>query len=222
METMLDSALIYTAMSGGSALEFGKCCEDIGALFNMTLTESGAQYLNTRGFSELHQVLLGIDRKVLLGDYLRSLEREELNNLINCTDSRGRTPLTWTVEFGWPEATRILLEYGADPHRITTTQRGRITLLHLAVAGPNAQFSRPGFLDVIDLLLEMGVDVNAKDHEGWTPLHIASSWGLCNLPSLFSHTDLDWTLLTDDNMSVDDLSPMEQFSNVALARVHKS
>lgn len=219
---MLDSALVYTAMSGGSALEFGRFCEDIGVLFNMTLRESEMQYLNTRGFSELHKVLLGIFYKVSLSDYLRSLERDNLVNLINCTDSRGRTPLTWAVEFGWSDATRILLDYGADPHRAATTKWGSATLLHLAVAGPRSQFLRAGFLEVIDLLLQMGVDVNARDHEGWTPLHIAASWGICDLRSLFSQPALDWSVLTDDNMSVDALSPIEQFSSVALARIYQS
>ncbi|KAJ5481455.1 hypothetical protein N7475_000267 [Penicillium sp. IBT 31633x] len=100
----------------------------------MTLSEIGMQYLNTRGFSELHQVLLRITNKVSLSDYLRSLERDTLDNFINCTDSRGRTPLTWAVEFGWSDATQILLDYGADPHRAATTNRGSVTLLHLAVA----------------------------------------------------------------------------------------
>lgn len=219
---MLDSALISTAITGGSALEFGKWCEDIGVLFDLTLSESGTQYLNTRGFTELHQVLLRINQKVSLDDYLRPLKRDDLDTLINCADNRGRTPLMWSVEFGWSSATQILLGYGADPHRATNTKRGSSTLLHLAVAGPRSQFSRAGFLDVIDHLLQMGVDVNAKDHEGWTPLHIAASWGICDLRNLFSHPLLNWSVLTDDNMSVNDLSPVEQFSNVALARIHQS
>ncbi|KZN90140.1 DNA-binding protein RFXANK [Penicillium chrysogenum] len=222
MESMLDSALVHTAMSGGSALEFGKFCEDIGVLFNMTLSEIGMQYLNTRGFSELHQVLLRITHKVSLSDYLRSLERDTLDNFINRTDSRGRTPLTWAVEFGWSDGTQILLDYGADPHRAATTNRGSVTLLHLAVAGPRSQFLRAGFLEVIDILLQMEVDVNARDHEGWTPLHIAASWGIFDLRNLFSQPALDWSVLTNDNMSVDALSPIEQFSNVALARIYQS
>lgn len=222
MESMLDSALICTAMSGGSALEFGKFCEDIGVLFDLTLSESGTQYLNTRGFTELHQVLLRINQKVSLDDYLRSLKRDDLDILINRTDTRGRTPLMWAVGFGWSGATQILLDYGADPHRATTTKRGSSTLLHLAVAGPRSQFLRAGFVEVIDHLLQMGVDINAKDHEGWTPLHIAASWGTCDLQNLFSHPALDWSVLTDDNMSVDALSPVEQFSNVALARIYQS
>ncbi|KAJ5742496.1 uncharacterized protein N7511_011515 [Penicillium nucicola] len=178
-------------MTGRSALEFGKLCEIIGVLFNMTIGESGTQYLNTRRFTELHQVLLPINQKVFLQDYLRSLKRDDLGTLKNCTDTRGRTPLMWAVEFGWSAATQILLDYGADPHQATATKRGSSTLLHLAIAGPRSQFSRAGFLEVIDHLLQI-------------------------------HPALDWSVLTDDNMSVDALSPVEQFSDVALVRIYQS
>jgi hypothetical protein len=95
--------------------------------------------------------------------------------------------------------------------------------LHIAAAGPSSQFARNGFHEVIDILIKGGVDVNAKDHEGgWTSLHIAASWGTCTLKSLIAHRAVDWKALTNDGLSVDDLSPVAQFSHVALARINQS
>lgn len=182
METMLDSALIQSAISGGTVSEFGIYCDQIGSCFGLTLSEVAAEYLSIRGFSKIHQILLGIDRSVSLEDYLYSLEEQERHILINTADSRGRTPLTWAVEFGWPDAARILFSYGANPNGV---QRGDLSLLHLALAGPSGQFLKSGFVDVIDQLLEAGADINSTDCEGWTPLHIAASWGLCNLGTFF-------------------------------------
>jgi hypothetical protein len=103
---------------------------------------------------------------VSLEDYLRLLKRDNLDILINRTNARDRTPLIWVVEFSWSGVTQILLDYGADPYRATTTKRGSSTLLHLIVARLRSQFSRAGFLEVIDHLLYIGVGINAKDHKG--------------------------------------------------------
>ncbi|KAH9514768.1 hypothetical protein Btru_023603, partial [Bulinus truncatus] len=43
------------------------------------------------------------------------------------------------------------------------------TALHVAAA--------KGYMKVMSLLLEAGVDVNAEDFDGWTPLHAAAHWG---------------------------------------------
>lgn len=41
-------------------------------------------------------------------------------------------------------------------------------------------------IETVRLLLIAGANVNAIDHEGWTPLHIAASW------SLFGVTYILW------------------------------
>ncbi|KAK3579218.1 hypothetical protein CHS0354_022764 [Potamilus streckersoni] len=41
--------------------------------------------------------------------------------------------------------------------------------LHVAAA--------KGYIKVINILLQAGVDVNAKDYDDWTPLHAAAHWG---------------------------------------------
>ena len=33
------------------------------------------------------------------------------------------------------------------------------------------------FFSLVSLLLQLGVNVNAKDSDGWTPLHAAAHWG---------------------------------------------
>ncbi|XP_072165078.1 protein phosphatase 1 regulatory subunit 12A-like isoform X1 [Diadema setosum] len=43
------------------------------------------------------------------------------------------------------------------------------TALHVA--------SAKGYIKVMNILIQTGVDVNAKDNDGWTPLHAASHWG---------------------------------------------
>ncbi|XP_013417050.1 protein phosphatase 1 regulatory subunit 12A isoform X7 [Lingula anatina] len=43
------------------------------------------------------------------------------------------------------------------------------TPLHVAAA--------KGYLRVMSILLQAGMDIDAKDHDGWTPLHAAAHWG---------------------------------------------
>ncbi|XP_067675905.1 protein phosphatase 1 regulatory subunit 12A-like isoform X17 [Haliotis asinina] len=45
------------------------------------------------------------------------------------------------------------------------------TALHVAAA--------KGYLTVLKVLLQAGVDINAEDNDGWTPLHAAAHWAQC-------------------------------------------
>ncbi|XP_046326411.2 protein phosphatase 1 regulatory subunit 12A-like isoform X16 [Haliotis rufescens] len=45
------------------------------------------------------------------------------------------------------------------------------TALHVAAA--------KGYITVVKVLLQAGVDINAEDNDGWTPLHAAAHWAQC-------------------------------------------
>ncbi|KAF9882624.1 hypothetical protein FE257_005949 [Aspergillus nanangensis] len=192
LETLLDCALVHSAMTPHPVLKFGTLCDRIGRLCGRSLSRLGIGYLGSRGFTPLHQVLLRIDTNHELKDYLQlSSQNGTLHIYINCPDSHHRTPLRWAIEFGWVTATELLLDYGVDPRQTVMCERGHTTLLHLAVAGSPYQLSQCGFRAVVKALLQAGVDVNARDHKGWTPLHTAISWGHYDLHELLGCPNID-------------------------------
>ena len=195
MATTIDSALMFTPPDKG---HIWSTLSDIGQLFQVDIAEAFREYKIQRGFSELHNVLLGIDdQSRTLEEYMARQDPASLAGLIDNMDFFGRTPLAWAVESGRPDAVRTLLWYGANPHqtRKSSTTTSSFPLLHLAIAGP---ILNPQFLDVVQALLDWGADINGKDNEGWTPLHIAVSWSLyAVMPLLIRCSDLDWFAMTE-------------------------
>ena len=78
---------------------------------------------------------------------------------VNVLDCWGDSPLHKAFQYG--RAVEILVDRGAD-----VNIRNNSTVLHEA--------SRSGNLDVVQLLLSLGADVNDLDHQGVTPLHEVS------------------------------------------------
>ncbi|XP_076817120.1 protein phosphatase 1 regulatory subunit 12B-like isoform X2 [Clavelina lepadiformis] len=58
------------------------------------------------------------------------------------------------------------------------------TALHVAAA--------KGYIDVIKILLQAGVSVNMKDHDGWTALHAASHWSQKEAAKLLADKHADF------------------------------
>lgn len=120
------------------------------------------------------KVLLQIDVCCSLEAYLNSMPRGSFD--IDVQDSRGRSALAWAAEHGWTEAASLLIKHGADPRQSRRSRHGDLPLLHLALAGSNKTNGGQSSLDIIKLLVEAGADPNSRDHEGWTPFHVAASW----------------------------------------------
>jgi ankyrin repeat protein len=87
----------------------------------------------------------------------------------------GWTALHLASYYGNPEAVGILLANGADTS-LRSTNSMENTPLHAAVAG--------GKFDVVKVLLENGIEVNATQHGGWTALQGAANSGDVKLAEL--------------------------------------
>jgi len=213
---MIDGLLVSRAMNGDS----DSSLNDIAILFSKCPRELWQDYICGRNFTRLHEVLLkiGHERATLEGYLFSLLEAGALADVIDMVDSCGRTALAWAVEYGWADAVATLLYFGANPYE-RLSLRGKLPLLHLAIAGPA---SNTGFLDVVRILLRAGVDINAKDHEGWSPLYIAASWNLIEIVeelARFGRLTLDWIATTDDGKSAFDLSANDEYNDRILTQL---
>ncbi len=178
METMLDYILVTNAM-GYSVLEnFSSALTQVALLFGWNSGDLWGEYEQSRGFTTVHRALLGISHDSLRNSLTSLAASGTLTDIIDCADARGRSPLAWAVEYGWADATEILINFGANVYQLRRSVGAVSPLLHLVIAGPDSRPSDAQVLGVVRLLLQAGVDINAKDHEKWTAMHIAASWNL--------------------------------------------
>ncbi|KIW39684.1 hypothetical protein, variant [Exophiala oligosperma] len=150
-----------------------------------------------------------------LEDYLAGFGQAPLSpEIINAQDACGQTALAWAVEYGWPEATEVLLNYGASACRPGQSLRGEMPLLNLAIVCPVLNGSDRDLVDVVKLLLEVGAKPNSVDHEGWTALHVAASWNNAAVIKelvRFAGDALTWDALTEDGQTAQALSLGAEF-----------
>ncbi|KAH8987259.1 ankyrin repeat-containing domain protein [Lactarius akahatsu] len=91
---------------------------------------------------------------------------------VNAQDKKSATPLHLASREGQFEIVRMLLGNGANPR--ATNNQGQ-TPLHLLSEG--IYFNPQDVPDFVELFMKYGADVNARDSNNTTPLHVASCEG---------------------------------------------
>ena len=100
----------------------------------------------------------------------------------------GYTPLHLAAFCDAPECARLLLEKGAAPAAVARNPM-MVQPLHSAVSSRSQATVR--------LLLEAGVEVDARQQQGWTPLHGAAHAGDVELVTVLLDAGADRTLVPD-------------------------
>ena len=114
-------------------------------------------------------------------------ENRDLANSVSATDARGTYPLHVAAEFGQADATRMLLDYGADVSLLDTEN-------HAIALGWAEFFGRP---EVVAVLLEAGSEPSQRNKHGLTPLGCAVG-GTQGRWKQFSNASLeDWQRAAD-------------------------
>jgi hypothetical protein len=112
------------------------------------------------GFTPLHLAAFAQN-----GDALRALLAAGADpNELATASFAPVTPLGTAANFGAVEATRLLLEHGADTEK---TSDSRHTPLHVAAANGHAA--------IVELLLARGADATATTSDGQTPADLAAN-----------------------------------------------
>ena len=134
-------------------------------------------YAEFGGHLEIKHLLLGVEPPTVdlftaaIANAQRALERllAEPDLDINARTADGKTVLHLSAEWGSFYATKLLIEAGADI--LAKDKDGNIPL-ELAIDASHADDANPSHALVVSVLLE-AVDINAKEHKGWTALNWA-------------------------------------------------
>lgn len=174
---MLDSLLAESRNMSQSHLDTfpGQLSSNLG----ISYADLWEQHKEGRGFTNLHQVLLGLDHGTLNGYLQDEKASGNLSSIIEALDSVSRSAVYWAVEHGLDAAVSALIQRGAEVNHRAFMPRASapsLPLLHLALAGPASSQRNANYLRIVRSWLRGGADVNAVDHEGWTHPHVAASW----------------------------------------------
>jgi uncharacterized protein len=118
--------------------------------------------------------------------------------LVNAFSSDGFTPLHLACFSGGPEATRLLVERGADLEALARSSFARVRPLGTAA------FSRDR--ESASVLLEAGADASGRGEGGFTPLHSAAQNGDVELVRLLLRHGADAGAAAADGRTPAELS----------------
>lgn len=127
---------------------------------------SEADYIETQNFNKLHRLVIGIDQ----GSLEETIEEGDFD--IDAVDVMGRTPLYWASTRGDSDKVKLLLKYGASPNAGLSVIIGVIH--HLELAQESTDFTHANKFQIIELLINSGVNLNVKEVDGYSPLHAAA------------------------------------------------
>jgi ankyrin repeat protein len=107
-------------------------------------------------------------------DSIKCLVEEKKFDINKYSETSGFTPLLWSLYYGNLPVAHFLIENGANVQSCTLS---KATALHFA----SKLFAASS---VVEILLERGADVNAKDIEGCTPLFRACEKMFCDVKTI--------------------------------------
>jgi uncharacterized protein len=129
---------------------------------------------------------------------LRQILDEDASEATALSDD-GFTALHLAIFGGQEEASRLLLERGADPNVLSTNEAVKVPPLGTAAFVRSVPLAR--------LLLDSGADVNGRGEGGFTALHAARLNGDDALAELLLERGADASLTTDDGRTPAELAP---------------
>lgn len=154
------------------------------------------------GFLKERKKSLDIFEVAAIGDTINVVKLlEKDNNIINSYSPDGYTPLGYAAFFGYLETAAVLLSYGANPNACSNNEF-KIFPIHSAVTYQNSTIA----FEMTRLLLSFHAEINVKQHEGWTPLHQAASYGYSNLVKLLLNNGADKNITNNDGMTPLDIA----------------
>ncbi|KAA8590091.1 hypothetical protein FQN60_014025 [Etheostoma spectabile] len=170
--------------------------EEVAALLRQG---ADINHANIDGLTALHQAC--IDENAEMVQFL-----VESGSDVSRGDNEGWTPLHAAASCGFIQIAKYLIEHGAHVGAVNTIdvdnarkEEERVMLQDamavLAGGGtltphPNTKATAlhvaaaKGYIEVLKVLLQCGVDVDSRDVDGWTPLHAGAHWGqeeVCSL-----------------------------------------
>lgn len=111
-------------------------------------------------------------------EHLKEWEMFDVNEGIDghiWQDNDGWAPLHLSVVGGHPETTRYLLE--AENWKETHGKGDRVRKQKSKSSAVLALATKANFVDIVQLLVDAGVDINYQDEQGETALHVAARYG---------------------------------------------